>query len=361
MTREKIRSLLILLLCIASIPALYYLERKFFSTESLFYSDQGISFSIRNYTRAVTGIYVFPPREEVPPAEPEGEKVIIPGQGLGEIRLGDSLELVDEKWPRDWKKYGYRDQTTYYSPELNVSLGFDNGNLRSIYTWNAEYRTREGIAVGDVKEKVLQAYGEPPQFSGRWMVRISILGSIAWRISRFLIAAGVLALLNVFLVGKGVRRRGRILIPAAFIAFLLIYNIPSFIKMGLGYFSVYEDLEMLVQTLIIAALPAAIFAGIFLGESFARRKGWPGWKKQAVPVFAGALLLAAVIIVWRAYQALLGIWPFSLWFWPQLSAVIFIPLLYLFWYQFNVLFARAPRAPVSRNPERELITASPNQ
>ncbi len=348
MTKDRIKAGLIILAFVASIPILNHLDRKFFAIDSIYYPELGIGFSIRNYSQSVIGISVVPAREEAPPVEGEGEKIIFPGRGMGEIRLGDSPEQVKERWPGDWKKFGYREQTGYSNAELEIQLQFDSGQLSNINTSSSEYRTREGISVGDRKDKVLEAYGEPPKFPGRFIVSFSILGSITGLIPRFLIAAGGLAFLNYFLVKREMRRRESILVLSAYFSFLLIYQVPSLVQIGVGYFPVYLDPIMLVSMLFGAAFPAAVFAGIIFGVFIVRRCSWKGWKRHAIPVIAGDFFLVAVVIIWRIYQALLGMMPFSLWFWSQLVMLLYGPLLYLFWHQFNVLFARAPRAPVPR-------------
>ncbi len=341
MKKERITAAVIILLFIGLIPLLNHINRTYFSVESLYYKERGISFGVRNYTGKVTSIFVSSRENDLAAEEEAGEGIIIPGGGVGNVRLGDSPETVEEKWPITWKKYYFSEQIFYRNQEENITLDFRDKKLQAIYVSNSEYQTGEGIGIGSEKEEIFQVFGQPPpEFSG-YIVSQAIPGSIARYILSFLIGAALLSVLSLFLIRRKIKRRWAILIPAACFIFYLIFIDPTRLcRLGFEYlFNAFSSLGTLTVYLSIISVPLGICGGILVAEYLCRRYKRGGLTRHIIIIVTSDLgLLTALLVINVAWALVRDNTLVVFWSWTGLYILIYGPLLYLFWYQFNRLF-----------------------
>lgn len=344
MKKRRIAAGIVLAAFAGLAPLLRHLDRQYSSLHSLLYHDRGIGFNIRDHSRSVVLIRVFEPETTVPD-EGGQEVTIVPGRGVGEIRLGDSPAAVEKKWPIDWKRYDFPGGAYYVSPGWDFHLRFADERLKEIWIRDPDYRTAEGLSVGDSREKVLRIYGDPTSFAddrlsattGETILVVTPTGRLADSITHLLIAAGVLSLASTYLARIEIRRQWPILIVLAYLVFFAIQLNPLLAaRIGFQYIIAAARYWYLV------IIPVFIFAGLLVGEYFCHRRGWAGLKKHATVVVAANLGATLSFLYAEILRSAAG-YPAMSRLWDIFHLLIQGSLLYLFWFLFNLVFLNTSR------------------
>lgn len=136
------------------------LEKKFGAylktdTGALVYTDLGLAFNEKNYK--ITKIMVVQ-------AKPDlllGDKLIVPGQRMGNIMLGMDINQVVKHWgqPSGTEKIDQK-FTIYKYTQKGIKLIVEGGIVASAQILSYKYRTPEGISVKSTKEQVIKTYGK---------------------------------------------------------------------------------------------------------------------------------------------------------------------------------------------------------
>ncbi len=293
MPRKKIRALIILLVLAASVPVLRFLDREFFQPDYLGYTRQGIGFVI-DRQGLVEEIHIYPVEglEGEDWENSEGNTLIYPGRGVGNIHFGDLEGEIRKKWPAEWEGYGRKAAHIIYSRKEGVNFVFQEDELVHISLTQTKYRTESGIGVGSRKEEAVAAYEESYESPRVVVVNseyriIRILGfAVAARlIEQYLVLAGILSIFSLWIIKDRNNNRRLWLMLVGYLA-LFIINLHPLQVFKFGFDGIILSLSS-PQYLIfyfVLALPAPlILAGIWRGEKISAQKRLEGARKYLFP------------------------------------------------------------------------------
>src|SRR5262245_16107376 len=94
--------------------------------------------------------------------------VLVPGQSLAGVRLGDSESSVRARWGTRYRICGFCEKRTWYytfeettGEPLGVAVSFRRGRVGAVFTLGSPtgWRTPEGLRLGDAVGRVGELYG----------------------------------------------------------------------------------------------------------------------------------------------------------------------------------------------------------
>ncbi len=93
--------------------------------------------------------------------------MLVPGQSLAGVRLGDTAARVQARWGVGYRVCGRcRERTWYFTSEraTGVGVSFRGGGVTTVFTLGSPrgWRTREGLRLGDGVDRVRGLYGSLP-------------------------------------------------------------------------------------------------------------------------------------------------------------------------------------------------------
>lgn len=90
-----------------------------------------------------------------------GDKMIVPGQRLGNIMLGMDINQVEKHWgqPNGKEKIDSKFTICKYN-QKGIKLIVEGGIVAGAQILSYKYRTPEGIGVKSTREQVLKTYGK---------------------------------------------------------------------------------------------------------------------------------------------------------------------------------------------------------
>ncbi len=357
--RKKIVPLLILAILVGLIPVLRYLAREYFQVHYLRYPDQGIQYRIDRHLK-VDRISLVPvdELESETTAENGKDKIIYPGQGVGNIRFGDSEEEVRENWPGAWRGHKIKGrwfvQSVIYSKREGIRFFFLANELNKIQLIGSkECRTVKNIGLDSREEEIISVHGETDKHSGYWSGRFVNLLIVARFLAVTLILAGVLSFVSVFVVGKCSRLRVLWLSLIGYLTLAVIH----LIRMGIFQygFQLPEVTRLTIGLVIILIimigslflLAPLLVIGLWLGEKRAYRRGaGPAGKYVTagifILIFSAGYYVSQELISPLIYGFYLGIWlPLVVvldFAFHTVHLAVLAPIFYLAFIQFNRLF-----------------------
>jgi len=95
--------------------------------------------------------------------------ILHPGKSLAGVRLGDSMERVEQLWGHNYRVCQSRQcphPTWYYiyptGEPLGASVRFKNGRVVTIFTLGSPtgWRTAEGLVIGEQVDRISELYGK---------------------------------------------------------------------------------------------------------------------------------------------------------------------------------------------------------
>lgn len=124
---------------------------------ALVYTELGLAFNEKD--SKITRIMVVP-------ATPDpllGDKLIIPGDRAGNIKIGMDISRVEKLWgkPTSVEKHPNNDKVFQYKYEQKgVVILVEDGIISGVRILSYKFQTREGISVKSTKEQVINTYGK---------------------------------------------------------------------------------------------------------------------------------------------------------------------------------------------------------
>lgn len=158
-------------------------------------------------------ISIYPPAEnKATRAKIVEEHIITPGTGLSNVRIGDTYKQVLEtleKPKREWRFEEFA-SLMYANGKLVLTISLKNDIVDKIFILKYPGRTREGIKLGDSKEKVLSIYGEPPKPKATMFPTV-VRRAIYFYDPLCAIICSVLIALGIYWSNKLIKRRSQII------------------------------------------------------------------------------------------------------------------------------------------------------
>lgn len=127
--------------------------------EDVVYPEHGIGFTYQG--ERVSRVFVFDKeaRDLV-----KGDRLIVPGQRVGGMRLGDAATTVTRGWKDPQSRADFPGKSgaqTWAFTDRGVNLVVFQGRIDAVWLFSAEFRTAKDIHVGSKRDAVIQAYGKP--------------------------------------------------------------------------------------------------------------------------------------------------------------------------------------------------------
>ena len=127
--------------------------------EEVVYPEHGIGFTYAG--ERVIRVYVFDKeaRDLV-----KGDRLIVLGQRVGGMRLGDAATFVTRGWKEPQSRADFPGKSgaqTWAYTDKGVTLVVFQGRIDGVWLFTPEFRTAKDIHVGSRREAVIQAYGKP--------------------------------------------------------------------------------------------------------------------------------------------------------------------------------------------------------
>jgi len=321
------------------VPPLRYLHNKLYKTHLLDYRNLGIIFVIDRHNIVSSIMISRSEEEELPLSEvvDSNNNEIFPGQGVGSIRLGDSIEDVERMWGGSFRKHEYENMAAIWDNDRNMFMEFQYGELERITIRSKDFSTEEGLRVGSKEEEIRAAYGQPESKSRTTMYYSSILSSLAYSILNIWILALVLSLISLYIFKKRFHRSYLILIIASsFIAIIIHSNPLKIFTYGLeAYVMGLKPLLLWTSVAIIAPL---VLVGIWWGEIISKRNYLAGFKKYAFIICFATLGRIVAFIIFGLYVMLIMKMYYFNWTYSWSVYLIEGLLIYFVWMQFNCIF-----------------------
>ena len=339
MKKQRIIAVIVLLLLIGMVPPLEYLHDKLYKTHLLDYRNLGIIFVIDRHNIANSIMIRMSEEEESSRYEvpDSNNNKIFPGQGVGSIRLGDSIEDVERMWGGSLRKHEYENMAAIWDSDRNMVMEFQYGELERIIIRSKDFLTEEGLRVGSKEEEIRAAYGHPESKSRTTVYYSSILLSLAYSILNIWILALVLSLISMYIFKKRFQRSYLILIIASSFTAIIIYSNPLKIFMY-GLEAYVMGLKPMLLWTPVALIAPLVLVGILWGEIISKRNFLTGFKKYAFIICFATLGRIVAFIIFGLYTMLImKMYYFN---WSYLWSVYLIEglLIYFAWLQFNRLF-----------------------
>lgn len=118
------------------------------------YPGRGLAFRYRD--GRVEQIYVFRPERDRPLL---GDRLIIPGRRVGEIRLGQKSEVVLKAWGPPDRTSPLAGAAVALYAGRGVGVIIRSGRIEGLLVETGDFMTREGIQVGSTRDQVVAALG----------------------------------------------------------------------------------------------------------------------------------------------------------------------------------------------------------
>ncbi|MCD4783749.1 MAG: hypothetical protein K8T10_07960 [Candidatus Eremiobacteraeota bacterium] len=123
---------------------------------ALIYTELGLAFNEKNYK--ITKILVVP-------ASPDpllGDKIIVPGQRVGNIKIGMDISIITKHWgnPRAIENIPGSQVKTYTYDHKGMKILVESGMVAGAQILSYKFRTREGITVKNSRNQVIKTYGK---------------------------------------------------------------------------------------------------------------------------------------------------------------------------------------------------------
>lgn len=128
------------------------------------YATKGLAFSLRQ--GKVTGIYVFKREDDRPLL---GDRLIIPGQRVGQIKIGMPASTVSQAWGQadSVTPMGQGGRSLYRYREEALGLIVSNsGRIEGLVMETGDFITQQGVKVGSSQAEVVRAFGQAPMSGG---------------------------------------------------------------------------------------------------------------------------------------------------------------------------------------------------
>lgn len=125
---------------------------------NLSYPGRGLAFSFQN--GKVSHVFVVKPEEDRPLL---GDRLIVPGQRMGELRLGQDVAAVRSAWGKPDSEKPIREGSatsilTY--KEEGVRLVVSGGRIDGVLATTGDFITAGGLKAGATKAEVERAFGK---------------------------------------------------------------------------------------------------------------------------------------------------------------------------------------------------------
>lgn len=321
------------------VPPLEYLHNKLYKTHLLDYRDLGIIFVIDRHNIANSIMISSSEEEESPRYEvpDSNNNEIFPGQGVGSIRLGDSIEDVERMWGGLFRKREYENMATIWDSDRGIAMEFQDGELERITIRSKDFLTEEGLGVGSKEEEIRAAYGQPESKSRTAVYYSSFLSSLSYSILNIWILALVLSLLSLYIIKKRFHRSYLILIIASSFIAIIIYSNPLRIfTYSLESYIMTLKLTMLWMSVAITA--PLVLVSILCGEIISKRNLLAGFKKYACTICFATLGRIVAFVIFCLYTMLIMKTYYFTWSYVWSVYLIEGLLIYFVWLQFNRLF-----------------------
>ncbi|MCG2675874.1 hypothetical protein L6304_01610 [bacterium] len=252
------------------------------------YPAEGIDFLFRKSALtkkeklALINIY-SPAEKEAARGKIVEEHIIAPGAGLSNVRIGNTYEQVLETLEKPKCEWRLEELTSlmYANGKLVLTILLKNDIVDKIFIF-LKYpgRTREGIKLGDSKEKVLSIYGEPPK-SKATMLPTVVHCAIYFYDPLCAIICSALIALGIYWSNKliKIKRRSQVIqfiisaLAGSFgaIAGYLIYALA----IGIGFISFFRFVILVLGSTFSLSTIIFVFLitlGISLGSRLTKRK-----------------------------------------------------------------------------------------
>jgi hypothetical protein len=114
---------------------------------------------------ALTLLVSSPASADVSTAALPVRGVLVPGESLGGVRLGDTAAAVRARWGSRFSRCAVCRRTTwlytYPSGPRGAAVSFAGGRVNAVFTLGVPrgWRTTRGVALGDPAEKIQATYG----------------------------------------------------------------------------------------------------------------------------------------------------------------------------------------------------------
>jgi len=123
---------------------------------ALIYTELGLAFNEKDYR--ITKILVVPSS----PDPLLGDKIIVPGQRVGNIKIGMDISIITKHWgnPKSVKKLPGSQITVYTYSHKGMKILVESGIVAGAEIMSYKFRTREGISVNNSRNQVVKTYGK---------------------------------------------------------------------------------------------------------------------------------------------------------------------------------------------------------
>ncbi|MCR4783456.1 MAG: hypothetical protein K6A35_02940 [bacterium] len=128
------------------------------------YASRGLAFSLKQ--GRVSSIYVFKREEDRPLL---GDRLIIPGQRVGSIKIGMPASSVANAWGNadNITAMGSSGRSLYrYKEEALGLIVNSNGIIEGMVMETGDFITKEGVKVGSSKDEVFKVFGQTNPANG---------------------------------------------------------------------------------------------------------------------------------------------------------------------------------------------------
>lgn len=123
---------------------------------ALIYTELGLAFNEKDYK--ITKILVVPSS----PDPLLGDKIIVPGQRVGNIKIGMDISIITKHWrnPRSIESIPGSPIKVYKYDHKGMKILVESGMVAGAEIVSYKFKTREGISVKNSRNQVIKTYGK---------------------------------------------------------------------------------------------------------------------------------------------------------------------------------------------------------